>query len=120
MIFITAISKEEDLMNKLLNERAAHPFWVIVNKEVSDLVRSWRFIILLSLILLTCLGSLVSSLPNLAHNVKSNDPNDTFFFLKLFTATDGSLPSFVILINFLGPLLGISMGFDAINSEWNK
>ena len=23
-----------------------HPFWVIVNKEISDYVRSWRFIIL--------------------------------------------------------------------------
>lgn len=24
--------------------RIYHPFWVIVNKEVSDHVRSWRFI----------------------------------------------------------------------------
>src|SRR3546814_4996562 len=35
---------------------ADHPFWVIVSKEISDHVRSWRFIILLGLIALTCLG----------------------------------------------------------------
>ena len=31
-----------------------------------------------------------------------------------------TLPSFVQFINFLGPLLGIALGFDAINSEQNK
>src|SRR5690606_3686961 len=36
----------------------SHPFWVIVRKEITDHVSSWRFIILLSLILLTCFGSL--------------------------------------------------------------
>ena len=27
-----------------------HPFWVIVNKEISDHVKSWRFIILIGII----------------------------------------------------------------------
>ena len=36
----------------------SHPFWVIVNKEISDYVRSWRFIILIAIIALTCMGSL--------------------------------------------------------------
>ena len=31
-----------------------------------------------------------------------------------------ALPSFVFFINFLGPLLGIALGFDAINSEQSK
>ena len=29
-----------------------HPFWVIVNKEISDHVKSWRFIILIGIIAL--------------------------------------------------------------------
>ena len=29
------------------SERAVHPFWAIVHKEISDHVRSWRFIILM-------------------------------------------------------------------------
>ena len=55
-----------------------------------------------------------------ADNVKPNDPDGSFLFLKLFTVSDGTLPSFVIFINFLGPLLGIALGFDAINSEQSK
>lgn len=100
--------------------RTNHPFWVIVNKEISDQVRSWRFIILIAIITLTCLGSLYTALTNIGAAIKPNDPDGSFLFLKLFTASDGTLPSFVVFISFLGPLLGISLGFDAINSEQNK
>ncbi|WP_374164547.1 ABC transporter permease [Arcticibacter sp. MXS-1] len=34
--------------------------------------------------------------------------------------SDGSLPPFHVFIGFLGPLLGIALGFDAVNSEQNK
>jgi ABC-2 type transport system permease protein len=101
--------------NKIL-----HPFRVIVNKEISDHVRSWRFVILIAIILLTCLGSMYTALSGIGKAVKPNDPEGTFFFLKLFTISDGSLPSFIAFIGFLGPLLGISMGFDAVNSEQNN
>ena len=101
--------------------RVIHPFWVIVQKEISDHVRSWRFNILLLLILLTCFGSLYTSITNLVNEVsKSNNEDDPFFFLKLFTLSDGSLPPFHVFIGFLGPLLGIGLGFDAINSEHNS
>ena len=105
---------------KKLKTKAIHPFRVLVQKEVSDQVRSWKFIILLLIIALTCLGSLYTSLSNIGHAIKPNDPEGTFFFLKLFTLTDGTLPSYVIFISFLGPLLGISLGFDAINSERSR
>jgi len=144
MIFITNILKEEFVVNNNIvsvpgntktkgfslfsgilgrptkNDKVLHPFWVIVNKEISDYVRSWRFIILIVLIALTCLGSMYTALGNIAKAVKPNDPDGTFFFLKLFTISDGTLPSFFVFISFLGPLLGISLGFDAINSEQNK
>src|SRR5699024_9499813 len=45
---------------------------------------------------------------------------DSYLFLKLFTVSDGTLPSFLTFVSFLGPLLGITLGFDAINSERNK
>ena len=101
-------------------EKSPGPFWTMVNKEISDHVRSWRFIILIFIFTLTCAGSLISGLTNMDEAVKANDPAGTFFFLKLFTISDGSLPSFIVFISFLGPLLGISLGFDAINSEQNK
>jgi ABC-2 type transport system permease protein len=99
---------------------SVHPFWAIVDKEISDQVRSWRFIILIAIIALTCFGSLYTALSNIGKTLKPNDADDLFFFLKLFTASDGTMPSFFLFISFLGPLLGISLGFDAINSEQNQ
>ena len=99
---------------------ALNPFWVIVSKEISDTVKSWRFIIMLSIISLTCLGSLYTALSGFTEVVNTGDPEDTFFFVKLFTISDGSLPPYIVFISFLGPLLGISLGFDSINSEQNK
>lgn len=96
-------------------------FAVLVRKEIADYIRSWKFIILLLLILLTCSASLYSSLMVLRKSVPAaDDPNAAFFFLKIFTSSDGSLPSFHVFIGFLGPLLGICVGFDAVNSEFNN
>jgi ABC-2 type transport system permease protein len=61
-----------------------------------------------------------TALTSIGKAVKTNEPEGAFFFLKLFTVSDGSLPSFFVFIGFLGPLLGISLGFDAINSEQNR
>jgi ABC-2 type transport system permease protein len=141
MKFTTAILKEVKIMNNrtiqnqpifaLISTKLKqfkqkreyevfHPFRVIVNKEISDHVRSWRFIILIGLIALTCFGSMYTALTNIGSAVKPNDPEGSFFFLKLFTISDGTLPSYFVFISFLGPLLGISLGFDAINSEQNR
>lgn len=103
-----------------VREKTTHPFWIMVGKEMADHVRSWRFIILVSLILLTCFGSIYTAITNIGQPAKTDSATNHFLFLRLFTVTDGSLPSFHVFINFLGPLLGISMGFDAINAEWNR
>ena len=50
-----------------------YPFWVVVNKEISDHVKSWRFIILMGIILLTCMGSLYTSLTNIGAAGNSHD-----------------------------------------------
>jgi ABC-2 type transport system permease protein len=123
----SCLEKTDQILLKLREVRwlkrdvgTLHPFNVILQKEVSDHVRSWRFIILIAIIALTCLGSMYTALTNIGNAVKPNDPEGAFFFLKLFTISDGNLPSFFIFISFLGPLLGISLGFDAVNSEQNK
>jgi len=108
------------LINTSSASGVKHPFRVIVSKEISDHIRSWRFIILMAIILLTCFGALYTSLSNISRVVKPNDAADAFFFLRLFTASDGTLPSFLVFVSFLGPLLGISLGFDAINTEHNR
>ena len=106
---------------KKLSTKAVKPFWVIVEKEISDQVRSWRFVILIAIIALTTLGSLYTALTNISDALKSvTDPEKAYVFLKLFTYSDGTLPSFIVFVSFLGPLLGIGLGFDAVNSELNR
>jgi ABC-2 type transport system permease protein len=131
MIFITVILKEGGIMNNMTAtvkkrkklwkaDEVVHPFRVIVHKEISDQVNSWRFIILLFIIGLTCFGSMYTALTNIGSAVQANDQEGNFLFLKLYTISDGTLPSFFVFISFLGPLLGISLGFDTVNSEQTK
>ncbi|HDS07826.1 MAG TPA: ABC transporter permease [Bacteroides sp.] len=103
-----------------MNNITLKPFLAMVRKEVADHVRSWRSIILLGIVALTCMGSLYTSLSNFTEAVSRSNAENDFFFLNLFTLSDGTLPSFIVFVSFLGPLLGISLGFDAINSEQNK
>lgn len=94
------------------------PFWAMVRKEISDHIRSWQFIILLMIIALTFFASMYVAISNLNSAVSNtNDPDHLLIYLKLLTITDGTLPPFHVFISFLGPLLGISLGFNAINSE---
>lgn len=103
------------------DDRQRHPFWVIVQKEVADHLHSWRFHILLLLLVLTCFGSLYTAMMSIRDAAPSEGAfQSSFLFLKLFTVSDGTLPAFITFIGFLGPLLGIGLGFDAINSERNK
>lgn len=101
-------------------------FFSIVQKEFTDYIKSWRIIILLIIIGLTCLGSLYTAVTTLEDVLLSSDDSareiakDSHLFLKLFTVSDGTLPSFITFVAFLGPLLGIALGFDAINSERNR
>ena len=89
----------------------------MVNKEISDHVRSWRFIILVALILLTTTGSIYTVLAVIQQHPAQLSAHTDFLYLKLFTKSTNNLPPFITLIGFLGPLVGIALGFDAVNSE---
>lgn len=93
------------------------PFWVMVQKEISDHVRSWRFLILVALILLTTTGSIYTVLAVIQQHPAQLSAHSQFLYLKLFTKSTNNLPPFITLIGFLGPLVGIALGFDAVNSE---
>lgn len=113
---LVASFKKTSLKN--VNQSHTSPFWIMVRKEIGGHIRSWRFIVLLILIALTFWGAMYVSMSNIRAVVSNiNDPDHLFVYLKLLTTTDGTLPPFHVFLNFLGPLLGISLGFDAINSE---
>lgn len=107
--------------NNQVQQKKESPFWVMVRKETGDHIRSWRFIVMLVLIALTFFGALYVSLNNISKAVGNmKDPDRLFVYLKLLTTSDGTLPTFHIFISFLGPLLGIALGFDAVNAEQNN
>ncbi|HTN19267.1 MAG TPA: ABC transporter permease subunit [Pelobium sp.] len=107
--------------NRLKKSKYNSFFAVIVNKEIADHIRSWRFIVLITLIVLTFVASIYASVGHLRTAVgNTNDPDHTFLYLKLLTATDNSMPPFHVLLSFLAPLLGIGLGFDALNAEQNN
>ncbi|WP_308639715.1 ABC transporter permease [Paenibacillus silvisoli] len=113
-------ANHESMLAKAVRSKVPSPFWIIVRKEFGDHMRSWRFAILIGLITLACIGSIYSAVTALKAGVDSQQTDTSFLFLQMFTASDGTLPNFTTFVMFLGPLIGISLGFDAINSERNR
>lgn len=113
--------KDRKRNRTLQHSNSNRPFGVMVHKEIADHIRSWRFIVLIALVVLTFSASMYVSLGNIAKAVtNASDPDHQFLYLKLLTTTDNSIPPFHVFLSFLAPLLGISLGFDAINAEQNS
>jgi ABC-2 type transport system permease protein len=120
-IFIKDIlkTKPEKVITKKQPEGGA--FAVMLRKETTDHIRSWRFIVLVALIVLTFIAAIYTSLSNIKPaGAASLNPDQNLLYLKLLTVTDNTIPPFHIFLSFLAPLLGIGLGFDAINSEKNN
>lgn len=88
----------------------------VFRKELADHFSGRRFMILLALVCVAGLSATYVAAQSIRGDV-SGDRESGFVFLKLFTASSGVLPPFVSFISFLGPLIGLALGFDAINNE---
>jgi ABC-2 type transport system permease protein len=94
---------------------------IIAGKEFADYLSSWRLFGLALLLALTgaaavfATGGVIKSFAPQAQGTQS-------LFLILFAPPStlqqlNQIPPFVQFVTFLGPLLGIAFGFDAINGE---
>ncbi|KYH31599.1 ABC transporter permease [Neomoorella mulderi] len=90
----------------------------VFQKELADNLSSTRFTILVFLVAVAGVGAFYVAAQSIRQAAGEGDPQ--FVFLRLFTTSGGSLPPFITFISFLGPLLGLALGFDAINGEHNK
>lgn len=93
----------------------------VYRKELADQLGSRRFVILFAIILLAAASSVYvasGALRDAVSQVSSDAPPNTF--LLLFTVAQDPLPPFYSFLSFLGPLVGIALGFDAINSEQER
>lgn len=84
----------------------------LFRKEMADHIRSRRFLLILALVAVSGFASLYGALESI-----SGAGEGEFLFLQLFTASGSSIPSFASFIALLGPFVGLTLGFDAINSE---
>lgn len=85
-------------------------------KELKDHFSSRRFLFIIGLIFLAGLSATYVAALSIRQDLADN-PQQRFVFLRLFTVSGGVLPPFLLFISFFGPLVGIIMGFDAINRE---
>ncbi|TPW30759.1 ABC transporter permease [Martelella alba] len=85
-------------------------------KEAADHMTSPRMHLVMLLMVLTAIGAIYAAIGQIKNTV-SEDP---FLFLNLFTLAKQPFPSFVALLSFLLSLVGITLGFDAVNGEYNR
>ncbi|MDI3535175.1 MAG: type transport system permease protein [Thermosediminibacterales bacterium] len=91
----------------------------VVGKELADHLSGKRFMILSLLVMAACMAALYVAASTIRASVGRDELD--FVFLKLFTTSGSSLPfSFISFVSFLGPLVGLTMGFDAINGERDR
>jgi ABC-2 type transport system permease protein len=88
----------------------------VIAKELADHLGGARMLLLEGLVFLTGLGAVVTSIQAIRNNIGQ----DPFLFLKLLTVAREPLPSFVLLLGFLTPLMAIALGFDSVNGEFNR
>lgn len=86
----------------------------LICKELADHLKSKRFLILLLLIGCTSFASLYGAISGLSDAIAADS---NFIFMKLYTSSGNSIPSFMSFIALLGPIVGLALGFDAVNSE---
>jgi len=87
-------------------------FW----KELADDFTKWRFIILFALVLAVGVFAIYMD----AQYITTAVTETRFVFLQLYTTSGQALPLFIFFLVFFLPIVGIALGFDAINSERNS
>jgi ABC-2 type transport system permease protein len=93
----------------------------VFRKELADLFTSWRFIILFAMVLLAGIFTIYVASQNIRGEVSGTAE---FVFIRLFTTSDENMPGLFQFLNliavFFVPIVGIALGFDAVNEERNS
>ncbi len=93
------------------------PGWLVVmGKEMAEGLTSLRFTIVLALLALAAAAPVYAA-SGAIRDAAEGASGVAALFLALFTIGADPVPSFVALVGFVAPLLGIAFGFDAINGE---
>jgi len=85
----------------------------ILRKELADYFTSIRFVALFVLVFFVSAAGLVAA----SQGLRGANLPEGIVFLGLFTTSGSVIPSLTYLVALLVPIIGIALGFDAINSE---
>jgi ABC-2 type transport system permease protein len=101
--------------------RAPRHGWLIVaGKEFADLVLSVRFTVLILIMALVGAAAVYATAGQIGQRASAASDVRSLFLLLYAppsAVTPQNIPPFTFLIAFIGPLLGILFGFDAVNGE---
>jgi ABC-2 type transport system permease protein len=90
---------------------------VVARKEFADHLLSARFLVVVGILAVAAAAAVFAASGGI-RSVASDALGVPALFLKLFTVTTDPVPwPLVVFIGFLGALLGIMFGFDAISGE---
>jgi ABC-2 type transport system permease protein len=91
----------------------------IVRKELADYFTSIRFFVLFLLVLLASAAGLYAAYQGVRAALLETGAvtGRGFVFLTLFTSSGEVIPALIFFIGIFVPIIGIALGFDAINSE---
>jgi len=85
----------------------------ILRKELADYFTSIRFVALFILVFFVSAAGLVAT----SQGIRAANLPEGIVFLGLFTTSGTVVPSLTYLVSLIVPIIGIALGFDAINSE---
>jgi len=87
----------------------------IIRKELADSFNSKRFIILFVLVYMAGIATIYIAAQNIRAAVGDSTRD---IFLNLFIVSGSNMPfSFPLFMSIFIPIIGIALGFDAVNSE---
>ncbi len=93
----------------------------VFHKELADNFTSWRGIILFVMVLLVGVLAVIAPSGALEAMKAETNASSQFIFLKLFTSSGASSPSFLwFFAMIVTPIVGIVLGLDAINGERSR
>ena len=88
----------------------------VFRKELADHFTSWRFLILFAIVFAVGIIAIYID----AQYIRAEVSETRFVFLQLYTTSGQALPLFIFFFTFFMPIIGIALGFDAVNSEKNS
>jgi ABC-2 type transport system permease protein len=87
----------------------------ILRKELADYFTSIRCFILFILVILASAAGIYAAY----QGIRGASSGSGFVFLYLFTTSGENIPSLVSFVALFVPIIGITLGFDAVNREYS-